>query len=190
MMRFGWLYCEARKRRDESRRPAGFEPGSSNARFSLENDGALFISCRPGFRFRRYNDAMLIPIYTGIFLDNAEVYGLFPPQLSVQPSHLHVTLSYRGGAESAHEELLGKVVKVRIVAYGNNNKNEGLKVELLAENPELQKLCDAVKVPHISLSASREAKMVNTRFLEFTPLEKPVELTGRYGVVTRSGLLI
>ena len=47
MMRFGWLYCEARKRRDESRWPAGFEPGSPNARFSSENDGALFISCRP-----------------------------------------------------------------------------------------------------------------------------------------------
>ena len=61
----------------------------------------------PGFRFRRYNESMLIPIYTGIFLDNAQVYGLFPPQLSVQPSHLHVTLSNRGGAESVHEELLG-----------------------------------------------------------------------------------
>jgi 2'-5' RNA ligase len=133
---------------------------------------------------------MVIPIYTGIFLDNARVYALFPPQLSVRPSHLHVTLSFRGGVESAHEELLGEVVDVRIVAYGNDGKNEGLKVELLAENPELQKLCDAVEVPHITLSTSREAKMVNTRFLEFAPLEKPVELTGRYGIVTRSGLLI
>ena len=132
----------------------------------------------------------MIPIYTGIFLDNAQVYALFPPQLSVRPSHLHVTLSFRGGAESAHEELLGEVVKVRVVAYGNDGKNEGLKVELLAENPELQKLCDAVEVPHITLSASREAKMVNTRFLEFTPLEEPVELTGHYGIVTRSGLLV
>ncbi len=133
---------------------------------------------------------MLIPIYTGIFFDDGQILAHFKPRLSVVPGHLHATLSFRGGVESAHEELLGEIVKVRVVAYGNNGKNEGLKVELMADNPELQRLCDAVKVPHITLSVSREAKMLDTRFLDFEPLEKPIELTGRYGVVTRSGLTL
>jgi 2'-5' RNA ligase len=133
---------------------------------------------------------MVIPIYTGIFLNNDELYALFPPQLSVRPAHLHVTLIFRGGIESAHEELLGETVTVRIVGYGNNSKNEGLKVELEASNPELQKLCDAVKVPHITLSASREAQMKDTKLLDFEPLENPIEITGRYGVVTHTGLTL
>ena len=133
---------------------------------------------------------MLIPIYTGIFLDNDQIYSLFPPKLSVRPSHLHVTLSFRGGIESAHEEFLGEIVKIRAVGYANNGKNEGLKVELEASNPKLQKLCDAVEVPHITLSANRESQMKDTKLLDFEPLEKPTEFTGRYGVVTRAGLTL
>ena len=32
--------------------------------------------------------------------------------------------------------------------------------------------------------------MKNTSSIEFSPLEKAIEFTGRYGVVTRSGLVI
>ncbi|MBR6811524.1 hypothetical protein IKM56_03770 [Candidatus Saccharibacteria bacterium] len=133
---------------------------------------------------------MLIPIYTGIFLNSEEIYGAFPPKLSAWAGHPHVTLTFRGGIESAHEEFLGEEVKVRVVGYGNNGKNEGLKVELSAKNPELQKICDLVAVPHITLSISRDGAMKNTSSIEFSPLEKAIEFTGRYGVVTRSGLVI
>ena len=133
---------------------------------------------------------MLIPIYTGIFLDSNELYSLFRPKLSVRVGHPHVTLDYRGGIESAHEEFLGEVVKIRVIGYGNDGKNEGLLVKLEASNLELQKFCDAVEIPHITLSTSRESKNRFTKGLQFTPLERPIELTGRYGVFTRAGLVL
>lgn len=133
---------------------------------------------------------MLIPRYTGIFLDKGEIFEKFPPKLSVTPGHLHVTLSFRGGIESAHEEFLGEVVKVRVVGYGNDGKNEGLKVELESTNPELQKICDELETPHITLSVSRDARNRDTRNLAFEPLEEPLEFVGRYGVFTPSGLVL
>lgn len=133
---------------------------------------------------------MLVPIYTGIFLDNDDIYSHFPSKLSVQVGHPHVTLVYRGGVESAHEEFLGEMVKVRVVGYGNDGKNEGLKVELVAENPELQNLCNTVEVPHVTLSTSRDSKNRNTKHLKFESIDEPIEFVGRYGVFTRSGLVL
>lgn len=133
---------------------------------------------------------MLVPIYTGIFLNSDEVYKLFPPKLSIVVGHPHVTLAYRGGIESAHEEFLGEAVKVRVIGYANDGKNEGLQVELTAENSELQKLCNAVEIPHVTLSTSRESKNRLTKDSNFAPLEKPIELVGHYGVFTRSGLVL
>lgn len=133
---------------------------------------------------------MLIPIYTGIFLDGDNVYKLFPPKLFTRIGHPHVTLIYRGGLESAHEEFLGEIVKVRVIGYGNDGKNEGLQVELESTNPELQKICNEVEVPHITLSISRDSKNRYTKNLAFKPVDKPVELVGRYGVFTRAGLVL
>lgn len=133
---------------------------------------------------------MLIPIYTGIFLNSDEVYKCFPSKLSLQVGHPHVTLVYHGGIESAHEELLGEEVKICVVGYANDGKNEALQVKLEATNPELQKICETVAVPHITLSISRDSKHRYSKDLDFEPIDNPVEFIGRYGVFTRSGLVL
>ena len=132
----------------------------------------------------RYNEI------TGILLNSDEVYNRFPPKLSVSIGHLHVTLVYHGGIESAHEELLGEEVKIRVIGYANDGKNEALQVELEATNPELQMICKAVVVPHITLSISRDSKHRFSKDLNFEPIDNSIEFMGRYGVFTRSGLVL
>ena len=127
---------------------------------------------------------MLVPIYTGIFLDNDDIYSHFPSKLSVQVGHPHVTLVYRGGVESAHEEFLGEMVKVRVVGYGNDGKNEGLFVALDNTIPYM-----GADRPHITLSIAEGAKAVNTAFVSMT--EKRIgTLKGRVGYFMVDGTIM
>jgi len=132
---------------------------------------------------------MIVPIYTGIFVDTEALWSIFPPKLSVRKGHAHVTLSYRGGVESAHEEWLGEKVLVRVVAYGNNGKNEGLKVELESSNSELQKYLDTLGEHHITLSYARDSDPKFTANLDFEKLGEKIELVGVYGVFTSRGFI-
>ena len=38
-----------------------------------------------------------------------------------------------------------------------------------------------LKIPHITVSISKNAKAVNTKNLKFVPLEKPVKVIGTFG---------
>lgn len=133
---------------------------------------------------------MLIPVYTGVFISENELYSVFKPKLSVFKGHPHITLSFRGGIESAHEEWLGEKVVVKVVGYGNNGKNEGLKVELKAQNAELQKYLDSFGEHHITLSCSRDSDPKFTANLSFEKIEKPTEFVGIYGAFTARGFVL
>lgn len=48
---------------------------------------------------------------------------------------------------------------------------------------KVQELCEKVKVPHITLSVSKDGKTVNTRYVEFAPISSPFSIQGVYGAV-------
>ena len=77
--------------------------------------------------------------------------------------------------------ILQKSIKIKIIAYGNNGDNEGFKVELFTSNKHLQKMVNNIPVPHITISISDTAKAVNTRCLNFVPLNNSIDIEGEFG---------
>lgn len=96
----------------------------------------------------------------------------------------HVTLGYM--PEDAHEGQFGETVTLRVVGYGNDGQNEGVKVELLdASNEALAHLGESVACPHVTLSVANGARPVNTRYLDFSPVPEPFSLQGTFGGYTK-----
>ena len=139
--------------------------------------------------------------YAGFFVDPEEVYAKFLPSLSHRIRYPHITTAYHPGTKELFLDSLGSEAKIKVIAYGDDGKNQGLLVEAVADDPAIQKtLVERVApdntgekkpVPiHITLSISDDAEAVNTRNLHFEPLEVPVELKGNYKLFRKDGTLI
>ena len=140
-------------------------------------------------------------IYSGLFVDPDNLYSHFPPSLSHKIRDPHVTTAYRPDIEKLLLDSLGSGATIRAVGYGNDGKNEGLLVEVLAEDPAIQKALEERFVPdkkgevkvvptHITLSIADNAKAVDTKDLDFSPLDEPIDLTGTYEFFGKNGALI
>ncbi len=140
-------------------------------------------------------------IYTGLFIDPDEIYSIFPPTLSHKIRDPHVTISYRPGAEKVFLDALGSNANIRAVGYGNDGQNEGLLVEVMADDPTIQKSLNERMEPdntgeikpvpiHVTLSIAEGAEAVNTRNLDFKKLDTPIDLTGNYKLFRKDGILV
>lgn len=166
---------------------ANFQPNSSFETISEERSLAEYAS-----------DQI---IYSGIFVDPGEIYDAFPPQLSHKIRDPHITTAYRPDAKGVHLDDLGSSASIQIIGYGNNGQNEGLLVKIAAESPIIQKTIDERVAPdeagelkpvlsHITLSIADGAEAVNTKYLDFKPLETPINLSGKYALFCKDGTLI
>lgn len=90
----------------------------------------------------------------------------------------HITFAYK--PSTIDESLFGERVVVKMVAYGNNGINEGVKVELVSANEAVRTAFSQIEIPHITISVSESGKPVNTRYLDFSQIE-PIEIEGIYG---------
>lgn len=123
-------------------------------------------------------------VYTGVFVDSKDLthklsmHGVKRTKLWREIPNTHVTFQYR--PETVDESLFGSPVDIRVVGYGANSQNEGLLVEVICANKEVQKLCEQVAVPHITLSVSEDGKPVNTRYVDFVRIENPFVIQGVY----------
>lgn len=90
----------------------------------------------------------------------------------------HVTFQYL--PKEVNENLFGESVCLKVTGYGKDEENEGLRVEIIAENPEIQEMAKSIPLPHITLSISTTGKAVNTRFLEFADVA-PFFLEATFG---------
>ena len=124
-------------------------------------------------------------LYEGCFFYPQELFEI--PFIQKQERLLqtilapHVTFAYK--PEVVHTDFFGQPLTIKIVGYGNDGMNEGLKVELASASPEITALFNEIAVPHITLSIGKHAKTVDTCLLEFTPVE-PVEIIGFFGGYT------
>jgi len=121
-------------------------------------------------------------LYNGLFVDPEELYSKAQPTLAKPIKTPHVTTAFKPNLSQLNLEQLGSEARIIAVGYGNDGKNEGLLVRVEADDPVVQEACDALKTPHITLSISKDGQAKNTAFLDFSPLEHPIEITGRYGV--------
>lgn len=101
--------------------------------------------------------------------------------------HPHITFAYRPA--DADESLFHEKINIRVVGYGNNTENEGVKVELSMDHPRLQKMAESIAVPHITISVSKDGRSVDTGALSFREIP-PFEITGRFGGYTWQGTVI
>ena len=126
-------------------------------------------------------------VYIGCFLSASELYAAIDHIRSIRLSKTiefpHVTFVYR--PQAVDESLFGEKIKLRIVGYGNDGINEGLKVELASTNETINEMAAQIAVPHITLSVSEDGESVNTRYLQYAPIV-PIELTGVWGGYTDS----
>lgn len=127
-------------------------------------------------------------IYTGCFIP----YHLFHDKISsIRRNPLqhdvklpHITFAYKPNV--VNEALFGELISVVVTGYGNDGLNEGVKVQLLSNNPTIQQAIDQIDVPHITIAVSDDGKPVNTRNLQFTEIP-PKKLYGFFGGYTKWG---
>ena len=91
----------------------------------------------------------------------------------------HITTEFR--PKQTHQDLYGKTATFKVIGYGNDDKNEGFKVEMVScEDVALKELFDNIPLPHITLSVSNDGKPVNTAKLDFQPVNGQI-VTGKFG---------
>ncbi len=129
--------------------------------------------------------------YVGCFIkmnvfQNA-IKGVRSTPLENDIQYPHITFAYK--PREVDQSLFGTHIKVRIVGYGNDGENEGLKVQLSSSEPRMQNMIDELETPHITIAVSNEGKPVNTKRLNFEEIE-PIVLFGKYGGYTKWGKVI
>ena len=140
---------------------------------------------------------MEIITYQAVFLDETSIKKLIEMQkekLPKMPKDMHCTFKFMPSNKEIEEfskVLLGKKVSLKVVGYSSNGKNSGFEIELEPEqelvytNSHIVKKDETSKVerttPHITVSMSKDAKAVDTGFLNFEPLQEPFEITGTGG---------
>lgn len=128
-------------------------------------------------------------VYAGLFLDPVNLYHQKPASLEKAINYPHVTTAFKPTSNQLHLAQIGSSAKIYAIGYGNNGENEGLLVKIKAEDPEIQEACDTLETPHITLSISKQGQAKNTAFLDFTPLEEPIELTGKFGLFSQGSVI-
>lgn len=114
-------------------------------------------------------------IYTGIFLGT-----IIPGVLERQITRQHVTHLYKPKPERVNPAFFGKLVFINVIGYANDGNNQGYLVSLTTSDEALQQELDKIKTPHITISVSKDGKPVDTRNLDFAPINGAL-LVGTYG---------
>ena len=128
-------------------------------------------------------------VYAGLFISPEELYSRRQATLEKPIEHPHVTTAFKPDSDQLHLAQIGSNAKIYAIGYGNDGENEGLLVKVEADSLEVQEACDALEIPHITLSTSRRGQAKNTAFLEFTPLEEPIELDGQFGIFSQGAII-
>lgn len=134
-------------------------------------------------------------IYDGFFIDPKELYGKYPPSLKNVVKDPHVTLKFRPNERETLIDAIGTEVKILILGYGNDGKNEGLLVKIVTDDPALQKQIDEIPVQHITLSYGEDCAPKDTADIEYTLFEReegeePDYIMGRFGHFIKGGAVV
>ena len=133
--------------------------------------------------------------YEGIFFDADMIeiiHSLEKEKLSKVNDEIHCTFKYHPNEDEIFNDIVGKSYEVYLIGYGNDGKNSGFEIALPNELIPYYKNYDEenpniLKVPHITVSLADGAKASDTKNLEFTPLEKPIKIVGKFGYWIKEG---
>jgi hypothetical protein len=129
-------------------------------------------------------------MYHGFFIDSDELIqkleGIERVPLKRRILTPHVTLKFQPEVEDVHEDKFGEPVRIKVVGYGNNGKNEGLEVEVETFDPIFQDLVEKVPVQHITLSLADGALAQDTSGIEFHRLDEQFYIDAVYGATDKN----
>ena len=132
-------------------------------------------------------------IYTGIFFNKTvgENTILNSVVLEKGIEYPHVTFKFRPSESELKKfvTIAGEVSTVACTAYGIDNDNEGYLVDIVNASFKMKEAFYKIEVPHITTGLGTNGKAVNTRFLEFKPIDPPILLAGRFGFFTDKGVV-
>ncbi len=129
-------------------------------------------------------------LYYGIFFDEASkkiISKLDINKLDVVPDDFHVTFRYLPNKNERINDVVGQKYTLKIIGLKNNGKNSGGLIEIPDEIKKyyLHRYEKDGKeipiIPHMTLSISKDSKNRYTRDLDFKMLDKPIEVSGRFG---------
>ncbi len=127
--------------------------------------------------------------YEGIFFDNKTVeliHSLEINPLAKVNDEIHCTFKYHPNKVEIFNDIVGQTFEVFLIGYGNDGKNSGFSISFSdrllpyyinydEQNPSV------LKVPHITASLAKDAVASDTKNLNFSPLEKPIKIIGKFG---------
>lgn len=132
--------------------------------------------------------------YEGIFFEGEsakKIYSLEGVHLDLPIDKLHCTFKYRPSDEQIFDDIVGQEVEIAIIGYGCDGNNSGFEIVIPEDVMSYYLNCDKndpskITIPHITVSLAKGAKAVNTKNLEFKPLDNPCFIRGRFGYCIRS----
>ena len=131
-------------------------------------------------------------IYWGVFFEWPQIRqataALQREPLEREIAFPHITFAFR--PQHIDTSLWGQSLTCYITGYGRDAENEGLSVQLPADDPRVCAAYTGAAVPHITLSVSRWGKPVNTVRLAFSPLPSAIPLTGVFGCYSDNGQVL
>ena len=117
-------------------------------------------------------------IYEAFFVQDA-----LSSKLCNDIEYKHITTEFKPA--KCHEHLYGQRATFIVTGYCNDEVNEGYSVKLVScDSDELRELYETISIPHITLSVSSEGKPVNTKNLEFKPINEFL-ITTKFGGFVR-----
>lgn len=118
-------------------------------------------------------------LWYGIFL-NEDMEG----ELANQIDHQHVTFGFKVTPPEGID--WNAEFPITLTGYGNDGINEGYSCEF---PEELDFAYDASPTPHVTVSVSDDGKPVDTRDLDFDPID-PIVVYGKFGYFRRGEFVI
>lgn len=123
-------------------------------------------------------------IYTGVFFDMPALYSEMNKRLARKKLYReierpHVTVQYK--PKEVNTSLFGQEVEFTVTGYAVDGRNEGVAVQFSKDglSQELRELLETIKVPHITLSVSKNGRPVDTGRLHFEACQ-PFSIRGTY----------
>ncbi len=127
-------------------------------------------------------------IYEGIFFDEAETKKIREKEkihLEVPYPDVHCTFKFKPHSEELFDELLNKEFELTLIGYACDGENSGFEVQIPDELKKYYISRDLKRgvpiTPHITISLGLNAKPVNTKNLDFIPLDEPIHVKGKFG---------